>query len=112
MTSSQADKIAGELSRMNQSLGDLIASQRAHGRELAEIKARVKETNGRVTALEKREIAERAVAEEREKTLEDLSVGQKEARDHRARLQDRGIGAIVTLIAVVLGAVLADLNFF
>lgn len=96
------------LRSIDQQLGALVASQEAHGRELAEIKARVKETNGRVTALEAREIAEQAALDERRK-IDDQAV---EVRSQRDRTKDRAIAAVITLVSVGLGAILADVQFF
>jgi hypothetical protein len=112
MTQGQIDSISSQLREMNLLLSQLHASQRAAGRELADIKNRVKETNGRVTALEAQEIRDRAVAEERSRMLAESAEQQQTGQEHRWRLHDRLIGAGVTIACVVLGAVLADLRFF
>lgn len=106
------ERVEMVLRSIDQQLGALVASQEAHGRELAEIKARVKETNGRVTALEAREIAERAALDERRKIDDAAGEIASETRSRNDRLRDRFIGAIVTLVSVGVGAVLADIRFF
>ena len=107
-----SERVEMVLRSIDQQLGALVASQEAHGRELAEIKARVKETNGRVTALEAREIAERAALDERRKIDDAAGEQASEVRTRRDRTRDRLIAAGVTLISVGLGAVLADIRFF
>ena len=106
------DDVAGELRKINSALGGLMASQRAHGRELAEIKARVKETNGRVTRLEADQIAEQAVADERRRSA--VFSGRREAaqRSRIDKTRERLIGGFLTIAAVILGAILADVRFF
>ena len=110
--SDKDDDVAVELRKINQSLGGLLASQKAHGFELAEIKARVKETNGRVTALEAANIAKQAVDRERARSNDLVSQHSSEVNTHRARRIDRSIGAAVAIFAVVIGAVLADVTWF
>lgn len=112
VTQPQIDSITAQLREINLLLSQVTASQRAAGRELAEIKERVKETNGRVTALEAQEIRDQAVADERARALDAAVEEQDRGAAQRWRLHDRMIGAGVTLAAVVIGAVLADLRFF
>jgi hypothetical protein len=107
-----SERLEMALRSIDQQLGALVASQKAHGRELAEIKARVKETNGRVTALEAREIAERAALDERRRIDGEHGEQEVETRTRRDRTRDRLIAAVVTLASVGLGAVLADIRFF
>lgn len=112
MSPGEREDVASELRKINAALGGLVASQTAHGRELAEIKARVKETNGRVTRLEADRIADEATAEERRRN--DKIAGRRESdqRNRFDRVKERSIGAMVTIAAVIVGAVLADVRFF
>jgi hypothetical protein len=112
VTQPQIDSITTQLREMNLLLSQLTASQQAIGRELGEIKTRVKETNGRVTALEAEEIKAHAAAAERERLRAKHRELEERGTASRWRVQDRVVGAVVTLTAVILGAVLADLRFF
>jgi len=93
--------IAAELRKISERLGGIVVSQAALALEIAEIKEGVKETNGRVTALEADKIARVAVVGERRRTASSDS-----------RVKERFIGATVTLAAVIAGAVLTDVRFF
>lgn len=106
------NSITTALGKISNQLGQLQESQERQQAELAEIKFQVKATNGRVTALEATQIAQKAVEEERSKFNQFLEHEIDEESQHRSRLMDRGIGAMVTLAAVIVGAVLADLKFF
>ena len=112
MTPSERDHVAVELRKINERLGGLVASQSAHGLELAEIKARVKETNGRVTKLEAQQIANDAVAAERRRSAAVTGRRDTDLSTRRDRLRERTVGAAVTISAVILGALLADVRFF
>jgi len=112
MTQGQIDSITAQLRQMNTLLTELAAGQRAQAQELADIKTQVNQTNGRVTQLEAQEIREQAVADERAKHVTDMERREEQGTAARWRIQDRLIGATVTLGAVVIGAVLADLRFF
>ena len=104
--------ITTALGKISNQLGQLQESQERQQAELAEIKFQVKATNGRVTALEAAQIAQKAVEEERSKFNQFLEHEIDEDSKHRSKLTDRAIGSGVTLVAVLLGAVLADLKFF
>lgn len=113
MTQGQlTERVEIVLRNIDQQLGALVAGQEAQGRELKEIKERVKETNGRVTALEAAEIEERAALRERRRIDEETGATVRESKDRREKLRDRLIGAGVTLIGVAVGAILADIRFF
>lgn len=112
MTDNEQNDVAVELRKINTALGGLIASQAAHGRELAEIKQRVKETNGRVTALEAVKIADDAITEDRQRRNELIGRRATDLNTHKFRLQDRAIGSGVTIVAVIVGAILADVRWF
>ena len=112
MTDKERDNVAAELRKINTALGGLMASQTAHGRELAEIKQRVKETNGRVTALEATKIADRAVKAEREQRAALANQRVTDKNTSRWRTRDRLIGSGVTIAAVIIGAILADVRWF
>lgn len=106
------NEITTALGKISNQLGQLQESQERQQSELAEIKFQVKATNGRVTALEATQIAAKAVEEERKRFNEFLEKEVTEEETSRSRLLDRSIGATVTLVAVLIGAVLADLRFF
>lgn len=105
-------EITTALGKISNQLGQLQESQERQQTELAEIKFQVKSTNGRVTALEAAQIAQKAVEEERNRFNKFLEHEIDDQEQSRSRLLDRGIGATVTLVAVIIGAVLADLKFF
>lgn len=105
-------EITTALGKISNQLGQLQESQERQQKELAEIKFQVKATNGRVTALEAAQIAQKAVEEERSRFNKFLENEIDDQEQSRSRLLDRGIGATVTLAAVIIGAVLADLKFF
>lgn len=112
MTDRERDGLAAELRKINHALGGLATGQDAHGLELAEIKARVKETNGRVTALEASRIAFRAVESDRESRQRAVAAITRDARSVRERGRDRALTVVVTLVGVAAAAVLADVRFF
>jgi hypothetical protein len=112
MTDSERSSLASELRKINTALGGLIASQENHGESLAEIKARVKETNGRVTALEARKIADEAVESDRAGRRSIDATVVREQRTHRERNRDRVITITLTLMSVAIAAILADVRFF
>lgn len=105
-------EITTALGKISNQLGQLQESQERQQTELAEIKFQVKSTNGRVTALEAAQIAQKAVEEERNKFSRFLENEIDDETEQRNKLFDRSIGAGVTLVAVIIGAVLADLKFF
>lgn len=104
--------IAEELRKISTQLGALAKGQEQQGRELAEIKIQVRATNGRVTALEAAEIAYNAVEAERAKFAERIEEDIDKAQGLKLKTRDLTIGALVTLTAVVIGAILADIQFF
>lgn len=112
VTDRERDGLAAELRKINHALGGLATGQDAHGIELAEIKARVKETNGRVTALEASRIAFRAVESDRESRQRGLAELTRERRSGRERNRDRTLTVIITLVSVAAAAILADVRFF
>lgn len=112
MTDAERNGVATELRKISAALGGLAAGQHAHGVELAEIKARVKETNGRVTALEASRIAFRAVESERESRQRQVAAVTRETRSLQERGRDRALTVMVTLVSVAAAAVLADVRFF
>jgi hypothetical protein len=112
MTDRERDGLAAELRKINHALGGLAAGQDAHGIELAEIKARVKETNGRVTALEASRIAFRAVESDRESRQRAVAAIARDSRSNEQRGRDRILTVIVTLVSVAAAAILADVRFF
>ena len=57
----------GDIGQILEKLGGIAARQEEQGKDLVEIKAEVRKTNGRVTAIEKREDAIDATASERER---------------------------------------------
>lgn len=110
--SADDNTITTALGKISNQLGQLQESQERQQSELAEIKFQVKATNGRVTALEATQIAQKAVEEERNKFNQFLEHEIDDQEQHKSKLVDRGIGSVVTLLAVIVGAVLADLKFF
>ena len=112
MTETERSSLAAELRKINTALGGLIASQKNHGESLAEIKARVKETNGRVTALEARKIADEAVETDRAGRRSVDAHVVREKRSAQERNRDRLITVTLTLLSVAAAAILADVRFF
>ena len=104
--------ITEELRKISVQLGALAKGQEQQGRELAEIKIQVRATNGRVTALEAAEIAYKAVEVERAKFAERIEDDIDKAHSTRLKTRDLTLGAFVTLTAVIVGAILADVQFF
>jgi hypothetical protein len=109
---SEDSGIADELRKISKQLGALAEGQEYQQRELAEIKVQVRATNGRVTALEAAQIAQKAVEEERSKFTLQLENDLDAALERKDRVRERALGAVVTLSAVFIGAILADIQFF
>lgn len=112
MTSHEIGEILRAIGRLEQKVDS--ADTKA-----AEILAHAKLTNGRVTALEQW----RVQREEHERTLAVVAAEQEEAGDNALAERDRKmtrrdnirnliLGAIFSLVAVVLAAVLSDLHLF
>jgi len=104
--------VANELRKMNSQLAVLTEGQANQGEDIAEIKVQVKATNGRVTALEAQKIAQDAVEKERTRLSIEFDEKMDDARDSRSKLVDRAIGSGVTLLAVIVGALLTDIQIF
>lgn len=93
-------------------ISGIIARLDAIRSDLVDIKQRVKETNGRVTQLEAREIAEAATLAERARLTGKLTGQAAVAVGRSDRNRDRLLAAAVTLAGVAAGAILTDVRFF